>query len=151
MLTVIEKVLLLQDLDLFQFAYTEHLARIAGISRDISVNGNTILFREGEPGGRLHLLLKGSVVLEAEGRRCGPVSSGALDCWSFFSDQPYRFTARALEDCTLLTVSYEDMVDLLTGEPELCWAILKRLAHRERDTGLSEGERNKPGPPPRTG
>ena len=53
MLTVIEKVLLLQDLDLFQYAYTEHLGQFASICRESELSQDTILFREGE---KLHVL-----------------------------------------------------------------------------------------------
>ena len=46
MLNVIEKVLLLQDLDLFRFAYSEHLAQLASICRETEVDNEIILFRE---------------------------------------------------------------------------------------------------------
>ncbi len=132
MLNVIEKVLLLQDLDLFRFAYSEHLAQFASICRETEVEKEIILFREGEDCKRFHLLINGEVALETGGKVAGSVKQGGLDTWSFFAENPYSCTARALTECKLLTVSFEEMADLLTAEPEFCWAILKYLARLGR-------------------
>lgn len=128
MLSVIEKVLLLQDLDLFRFAYSEHLAHLASICRETEVGKEIILFREGEESKRLHLLISGEVALEQEGTVIGSVTQGGLDTWSFFSENVHSYTAKALTECRLLTVTFEEMADLLTAEPEFCWATLKYLA-----------------------
>ena len=132
MLNVIEKVLLLQDLDLFRFAYSEHLAQFASICRETEVEKEIILFREGADCKRFHLLINGEVALETGGEVAGSVTQGGLDIRSFFSENPYSCTARALTECRLLTVSFEEMADLLTAEPEFCWAVLKYLARLGR-------------------
>ena len=88
----------------------------------------SILFRGGEQHSEFHLLVSGQVSLEIDGKEISVAENDGLDYWSFFSETPHQFTARTLEDCTLLVVSYENMVDLLTAEPEFSWAILKHLA-----------------------
>ena len=133
MLSVIEKVLLLQDLDLFRFAYSEHLAHLASICRETEVGKDVILFREGEDCKRFHLLISGEVALELEGKVVESVEQGGLETWAFFSESHCSCTARALTDCKLLTVSFEEMADLLTAEPEFCWAVLKYLARLGRE------------------
>jgi len=132
MLNVIEKVLVLQDLDLFRFAYSEHLAQFASVCRETEVGKEIILFREGEDCKRFHLLISGEVALETGGEVVESVKQGGLDTWSFFSESPCSCTARALTECKLLTVSFEEMADLLTAEPEFCWATLKYLARLGR-------------------
>jgi CRP-like cAMP-binding protein len=128
MLTAIEKVLLLQDIRFLEYAYTEHMAQLASICHESEVSRGTVLFREGEESSHFHLLLNGRVVLEKDGVTLNSVKQGGLDFWSFFSESPHQLTATAEEKCRLFTVSFEDMLDLLTAEPEFCWAILRKLA-----------------------
>ena len=145
MLTVIEKVLQLQDLDLFEFVYTEHLAQLASICRETEVTEGTVLFREGETSGRFHMVVGGKVALEVSGELVGFVIQGGLDVWSSFAGRPHRFTAKALETTTLLTVTYEDLVDLLTTEAEFCWAITKKLARLGQREQYSDSRKSKGG------
>jgi len=128
MLTVVERVLLLQDMDILDSARTEDLAKFAAICREIEVPAGTILFREGESSRTLHLLIRGRVSLEANSGETTVVERGGVDIWSFFADTEQQYTAQALEECLFLMVSFEEMEDLLTAEPELCWAITRRLA-----------------------
>jgi CRP-like cAMP-binding protein len=128
MLTVIEKVLQLQDLDLFEFVYTEHLAQLGSICRETELSKGTVLFRQGDTSKRLHMVVGGKVALEVKGEPVGSVEQGSLDVWSFLAERPHSVTAKALETTTLLTVTFEDLVDLLTAEAEFCWAITKKLA-----------------------
>jgi CRP-like cAMP-binding protein len=128
MMTVIEKVLLLQDLELFRQASSEHLAQLAAVAKVIDVEKDSILFRRGETARNLLLLLEGTVMLE-DGTTQSPVQGReALDYWSFFSQNPHRYTARTTGQCRLLSVSLDDMVDLLTSEAEFCWALIRELA-----------------------
>lgn len=128
MLTVIEKVLLLQDFELFRQANSEHLAQLAAVAKVIDVEKDSILFRQGETARNLLLLLEGSVVLEDKGAQAPVHGREILDCWSFFSQNLHRSTARTTEPCRLLSVSLDDMVDLLTSEAEFCWTLLRELA-----------------------
>lgn len=131
MLTNIEKVLHLQDLDFFRLASTEHLSELALLCNDVSFKKDETLIREGEPCSTLYLLLEGRIsvhrakeddVVEIE-------SKCVLDYWAFFSQGRHQFSARSLTPGTLLTVSFEEMADLLSSEPELSWAILRQLAN----------------------
>lgn len=144
MLTVIEKVLLLQDIDFFFYAYSEHLAQLASISNVVKVGKDSILFREGEQHAEFHLLVTGQVLLEMNGKEICVAEQDGLDYWSFFSETPHQFTARTLEDCMLLVVSYENMVDLLTAEPEFSWAILKHLARLGRLAPAAAAKEQRP-------
>jgi CRP-like cAMP-binding protein len=130
--TTIEKVLLLQDLEIFGFASTEHLAKLALVCHQIEFDVDNIIFRKGEPSSKLYLLVEGHVSLENREGQKAVVEKCALGFWSFFAESTHRVTASAQGKCTLLAVSLEDMVDLLTAEPEFCLAIVKYLARLGR-------------------
>jgi CRP-like cAMP-binding protein len=130
MLTVFEKVLVLQDLEFFSFAHTEHLAEFAARCRALEVEKGTVLFRQGDAGNALHIVTFGRVSLERMGQPVEFVENDCLGCWSVLSESPYQYTACTEDHCSLLVVSYEDLVDYFTTEPEFCWAIMKHLARR---------------------
>lgn len=138
--TTIEKVLLLQDLEIFSFASTEHLAQLALVCHQIEFDADDIIFRKREPCSKLHLLVEGRVSVEEQGDENAVVEKCALDFWSFFAESAHQVTARALGKCTLFAVSLEDLVDLLTAEPQFCWTILKYLSRLGRKLQQPTGE-----------
>ncbi len=130
MLTVFEKVLILQDLEFFSFANTEHLAEFAARCRVLDVEKGSVLFRQGDPGNALHIVTFGRVSLERDGQPLEIVENDCLGCWSVLSEGPCEYTACTEDRCTLLVISFEDLVDYFTTEPEFSWAIMKHLARR---------------------
>jgi hypothetical protein len=47
-LTKVEKVLFLQDVDIFEYTATEDLSHIAAITEEIELKPDEIIFKEGE-------------------------------------------------------------------------------------------------------
>jgi AAA family ATP:ADP antiporter len=127
MLPTIEKVLLLQDLGILSFASTDHLAQLATLCQANTYPADETLFRKGEPHSELFLLVEGRVSLETEANP-ETVEKCALDFWSCLAQSAHEVSAKCVDDCTVLLVSVEDLVDILSSEPDLSWAILKYLA-----------------------
>lgn len=131
MLATIEKVLLLQELELFHSSSTEHLAQLAAASREFHLKKHeTLLSSDAETVDRLYLLVQGSVRLRRGQDEEGILRCSPLNLRSFFSECGNGLEAQALEACTFLIVSREDLFNLLAAEPELSLAILKYLARR---------------------
>ena len=61
MLTVIEKVLLLQNIDLFSYVTSEQLSFFAAIAQEVTVKPARILYRENDAPDGLYVLVSGSV------------------------------------------------------------------------------------------
>ncbi|MFZ0428340.1 MAG: Crp/Fnr family transcriptional regulator [Acidobacteriota bacterium] len=137
MLSVFERVLLLQDLEFFGSSPTEHLADFASLCEVVEAGRGSVLFRSGDVCRSLYILARGKVVIEAEAGSAVEVQGDLLDCWSFFSQEPHRYTARTVEECTLLTVPFSELAELLTAEPEFCWALTRQLAGRGYREGAS--------------
>ena len=143
MTTIIEKVLRLQDLDTFRFTYTEHLAQLASVCEEMSRDPGFQLFRQGEACRKLYLLVEGRVRLEDGSDGTKAVQTTALEEWSFFAQEPHRYSATCIDTCLLYSVHYTQMVDLLTAEPEFCWAITRHLAKIGREAGIDLAFRHK--------
>ncbi|MCZ6486020.1 MAG: Npt1/Npt2 family nucleotide transporter [Acidobacteria bacterium] len=134
MLTTIEKVLLLQEVELFSSASTDHLAQLAQLCQEKMYKAGETLFQKGEPHSKFFLLVEGSVRLENQENE-ETVEKRALDFWSWVGQTRHEVSAQCVDDCTVLLLPFQDLVDLLCGEPGLSWAILQHLASAGRERG----------------
>ena len=64
MLTTIEKVITLQEVDVFEHLTTEDLAHLAFIAEEIEYPEGTLIFREGSLADSMYLVLEGRVLLQ---------------------------------------------------------------------------------------
>ncbi len=97
-----------------------------------------VLFREGDAGDRLYVVTAGKVKLgrtSADGREnllaiLGPGQMfGEL---SLFDPGPRSATVTAVTDCTMKSLSHEELGGWLTGRPEVARGLLSQLAGRLR-------------------
>ena len=133
MLTTIEKVIFLQEVDAFERLQTEDLAHIAAISEEVSVPRDSVIFREGGNPDSMYLVLEGKVRLH-QGQREVMIASekNAFGTWSLFDDEPRVVTATAIEESRLLRIDKEDFIDLLADNVRITQGILKSLVVRVR-------------------
>ncbi len=130
MLKTVEKVLLLQELEVFRKATSEQLARLAIISTDRSFEEKEVLFEKGHLCDSLLLLVDGKVQLGPPGQG-SVVESTILDPLSFFARQRHNTAAAALTSGILLETPQHNLADLLTSEGEFGWIVIGgNRAHR---------------------
>jgi CRP-like cAMP-binding protein len=132
MATTIEKVLALQDLEIFTFASTEHLAELAALCEQIEIAPGEVLFEQGRAPVRVYFLVEGRVNMLHEHKNT-TVEKCALDFWSVLGESEHAAAAQTLDTCSLLSASLDDFADLMTAEPEFCLAILKQVARLGRN------------------
>jgi len=131
--TIVEKVLLLQNVDLLSAARTEDLALLASISEEVLYPDGGSIFKEGQQANGLYVIIRGSVSLTKDGQEV--VSLGereALGAWTLFETESRVMSATAKGETLLLRVDREDFYDLLLDYPELGQSILKALVKRLR-------------------
>jgi CRP/FNR family transcriptional regulator, cyclic AMP receptor protein len=111
----------------------------------VKVTKGHTLFKEGEEGDRLYVVLDGKLKLgksSPDGREnlqeiLGPGEMfGEL---SLFDPGPRTATATAITDAKLLMLPHEKVLDLITAQPAVSLELLRRLAQRLRD---SRGEQS---------
>ena len=99
-----------------------------------------ILFREGDSGDRLYVVMDGKIKLgrsSSDGREnlmavLGPGQMfGEL---SLFDPGPRSLTATAVTDVTMLSLGHAALLDWLTGHPDVARNLLGQLASRLRRT-----------------
>jgi CRP-like cAMP-binding protein len=133
MLTTIEKVIFLQNVDVFSEVPTEQLAFLAAIAEEISVLQNDVIYKEDDRSDALFLVLDGSVRLDREGREITTAGSKeAFGTWALFDDEPRVATATAVTDTRLLRIDHEDFYELLADNVEVTRGVLKTMVSRLR-------------------
>lgn len=135
---LVEKVFLLQNVDLLAGIRSEHLALVAATAELVEAEEGARLLRRGEPPDALYVVVEGSVALERNGTRLKVASDATpFGTWALVDDEPSLVEARAVEPTTLLRIGRDDFHHLLTDNPELSLGLLRGLSRRVR--GLVEG------------
>jgi CRP-like cAMP-binding protein len=133
MLTLIEKVILLQDIDIFINTSTEDLSYIASITEEIESEQDQIIYAEGDISDSMYVVIEGKVRLQRAGQEI--MTAKACDVfgsWALFDDEPRVTTATTLEKCHLLRLDKEDFYDLLADHSQITQGILKTFSTRLR-------------------
>jgi ATP:ADP antiporter, AAA family len=129
---LIEKVFLLQQIDLLHEARGAHVALLASIAAEVDVPADTVLISEGDAPAAMYIVIRGSVELQGVGHRLVVGAEHAFGTWALIDSQPSPITARTCEPTRLLRVTREDFHDLLADHAEVALGLLQGLAHRMR-------------------
>lgn len=133
MLTTIEKVIILQDIDFFEFTPTEGLAMIAAITQEINVKAGRDIYIEGEGPDAIYMVVDGKVRLHRNGEEISIVSNKqGFGTWALFDSEPRLATATAVEDSLILKISKEDFLDLLSDHTSITESVFRALVKQIR-------------------
>jgi CRP-like cAMP-binding protein len=149
MFTTIEKVIFLQNVDVFSHVATEQLSHIAAIAEEVSYLENDIVYEINQASDALFVVAEGKIKIHHEGEEITTVGAReAFGTWSLFDDEPRVATATAAEDSRLLRVDREEFHELLSDYTEITQAVLKNIAGRIRGligrVGQGPGRRRPP-------
>jgi len=134
----------LAKIHLFHGIAERGLARIAAIAQEESFKMGQVIFKEGETGGSLYLILEGKVRISREVSGMGEEALAVLREGDAFGEMalidavPRSADARVHEACRLLVISKDALEDLLFLHKELAyeilWNFVKTLSARLRET-----------------
>ena len=134
MYTVVEKVLLLQNVDLLSEARTEDMAVLASIAEEVLYPENATVFEEGQPADGLYVVIRGELVLTRDGQELDRMGEkSALGAWDLIDGGARVFGSHTAVETLLLRVDRQDFYDLLLDYPELGQSILKAIVRRFRN------------------
>jgi CRP-like cAMP-binding protein len=127
-LTTIEKVIFLKSVDIFEHATIEQLGRIAGLTEEAHFEPGETIFKEGEPGDALYLVLSGRVFIERNGTTIREIKEkeafGTLEVLDF---HPRAATAKAADQVRALKLNGWQFHDLLSLDIEMVEAVFRML------------------------
>ena len=133
MLTIIEKVLFLQDVDIFEHTSTEDLSHIAAITEELTFSAEHTIFKEGDPADSMYLITDGQIKITRQGQTVMLASTkDVFGTWALFDDEPRLVTAKTVQESHLLRIDRDDFYDLLSDHINITQGVLKMLSKRLR-------------------
>ncbi|MFT5086069.1 MAG: CRP-like cAMP-binding protein [Candidatus Latescibacterota bacterium] len=133
MLTVVEKVILLQEVDIFSEVPTQQLAYLAAILVEVSHADSEQIYQARDYADSMYIVLEGRVRLHREELEITIVGPGdPFGTWALFDDEPRVSAATVLESVRLLRLNKEDFIDLLADNVGITQGVLKALVSRVR-------------------
>jgi CRP-like cAMP-binding protein len=133
-LNLVEKVIALEAVPLFENLGPEQLTEIANIAHEVELPPRKPVLEDGKLPDSLYIILDGSVELRRSGEALYTARQNeVLGAWALFEeDDPMPVTAQTLEDTRLLRISRDDFYDLLADNSEITSAIFSTLVRRFR-------------------
>lgn len=133
-LPLYQKTLVLRDTPLFARAGTQAIASLAQVAGELEIAQGSHVFRQGEAGPTLYVVVSGVIELcfpSLREARVGPFS--VLSAAAALSGQLGQYSARAATPSILLEIPVEEYYDQSEEHPELTRAAMAYLAsERER-------------------
>ncbi len=133
MYSTIEKVIFLQEIDVFSQVRTDDLAYLAAIAEEVIFPAGTDLYKVHEPSDALFLIVDGRVRIHRSDQEIAILGAHqAVGTWALFDAEPRVATATAIEETQTLRLAREDFYELLSDHVRIIEAVLKALAGRLR-------------------
>ena len=151
MYTTVEKVLFLQRVPVFASVPGEDLVTLARSAVVMTLHEGDIIFREGEAGGALYLVISGTIRLTVRGREVAELEvNDVFGEQSIFDQEPRATTATVVTATELLRVSADDFHEAVRETVEIAEAVIRVLNRRLRDVDrrLAEARSGVSGRPP---
>ncbi|MFC1489705.1 Crp/Fnr family transcriptional regulator [Candidatus Latescibacterota bacterium] len=133
MLTVIEKVIFLQNVDVFLEVPTEQLSYLAAIAEEITYLKGDDIYKADDPSDAMYLVLEGKVKIHRDGEEITQArEKDVFGTWALFDEEIRIVTATVLEDSKLLCIYRDDFYDLLADNVQITQGIFKTMVKRMR-------------------
>jgi hypothetical protein len=134
MFTTLEKTILLKSVGLLKEISAEDLSYVAGIAEETEVAAGTLIFREGDYGDCLYIIIGGSVRIHKGERELAVLGRlQSLGEMAVLDGAPRSASATALEETTMIKVNREQFLDVMRSSPEIMQGIIRLLLARLRE------------------
>lgn len=135
----------LESVPLFEGLLPAHLRRIAKLVTEVQHSKNEHIFKHGDPGDALYLILEGAIRISREVAGMGEEALAVLKPGMYFGemaiiDEDATRSADAIvhEKSRMLRLSRDDLRDLMFVDRELAyellWRFVRTLGQRVRDS-----------------
>ena len=112
----------------------EDLSYVATIAEDMEAAAGTLIFREGDFGDCLYVIVGGSIRIHKGARELAVLGRmQAFGEMAVLDGAPRSASATALEDTTLMKVGREQFLDVMRSSPEIMQGIVRLLLARLRE------------------
>lgn len=134
MLTRVERVLALKNIELFHDIPGEVLADIATLLEEESFEKGQYIVNEGDLGKELFMIVKGEVEVIAGGNKVAVMKEGdGFGEMALIDNQPRSADIVASDDVLVLKMESDDFLEILKQRDEVALGVIRVLTGRIRE------------------
>jgi len=133
MLTPVERVLILRNIDLLQGVGPRDLAVLASVTREQEIWEGQKIYEEEDPADAIYVVVEGRVRISTKDQVLSEVGPGeAFGTWSLVDDSARGHEAVCIEDGVVLALEREEFYEVAADNATILGELLRVLARRLR-------------------
>ena len=133
MYSILEKTIILKSVDLFHQIPGDVLTRIAQIAEEMRYEHSHEIFKEGDHGDSMFVIISGKVDVIQNGHSITQLEKGTcIGEMALLDQEPRSADATTLEESVLLKINQEGFYQLMASNPQIMKQIVKLLTRRVR-------------------
>ena len=135
MYSILEKTILLKSVNLFQNIPGNILSKIAQIALEIHLEEKDVIFKEGDSGSSLFVIISGKVDIIKNNQIIANLEQGnCIGEMSLLDQEPRSADAVSNGESILLKIDQDGFFELMASNSEIIKQIMKMLTKRLRQT-----------------
>jgi CRP-like cAMP-binding protein len=130
----VEKILFLKSAPVFERVNGEDIAALARVAEVETYAPAQVVFREGEMGDALFVIVRGRIEIASGGERLAELGPGeAFGEMAVLDEVPRSATATAAEETEVLRIGSEEFYEILHEQVEIAEGVIRMLTRRLRE------------------
>lgn len=150
-LSIVQRIIILKEISFFHSISINQLEMLAKVCEQKKYTKDARIFKKGDPGGVLYILVDGEVGIEQE-KRVGSALLATIEKGSYFGEMslfdnsPRSASATAMKDCFVLELNRAPIITLTMQNPDLALELINMLSQRIRETSdkIADAARSRP-------
>ena len=129
MLTSVERLLFVRQVPIFKELRDDFIVRLASAMNELWFPPNCNIFRQGEQGQSLYIVVSGKVKIHMNNRTLTVIPQGKyFGEMAVFDTQPRSASATTIDACECLELTQEQLDDAIEETPEIAVNIIRELS-----------------------
>lgn len=129
MLSSVDRLLFVRRVPIFKELRDDFIVRLTSVMDELSFPANHTIFRQGEEGRSLYIIVSGRVKVHIGDKLLAEVEPGKyFGEMAVFDTQPRSASVTTLEPCEFLELTQEQLYDAIEETPEIAVNIIRELS-----------------------
>jgi CRP/FNR family transcriptional regulator, cyclic AMP receptor protein len=134
MVKIVDRLLFVRRVPIFQELRDDFIVRLASVMDEVMVPANHLIFRHGEEGRSLFIVVSGRIKIHIGNNQLAIFSQGeSFGEMAVFDAQPRSASATTLEPSQCLELTQEQLYEAIEETPEIAVNIIRVLSRRIRE------------------
>jgi CRP/FNR family cyclic AMP-dependent transcriptional regulator len=125
----VDRLLFVRRVPIFKELRDDFIVRLASVMNELKYPANSSIFKHGEEGRSLYIVVSGRVKVHIADKKLAEVEPGKyFGEMSVFDTQPRSASATTMESCECLELTQEHLYDAIEETPEIAVNIIRELS-----------------------